>query len=249
MSIFKNYSNYYDLLYADKDYQKEASYVDQLIKQNYPSAKSILNLGCGTGKHDIEFSRIGYEVMGVDISREMIDIANRENTNPSKLQFEQGDIRSVRLNRKFDAVVSLFHVMSYQTSNEDLRLAFETAKCHLKEGGLFIFDCWYGPGVLTDPPVTRVKRIGNENIDVLRIAEPVMHYDRNIVDVNYEIRVKDKNTRIEEIIKEKHSVRYLFLPEMNLFSEGFILINNYAWLTTRAPVSDWYIISIYKKKI
>ncbi|HPM03326.1 MAG TPA: class I SAM-dependent methyltransferase [Candidatus Cloacimonadota bacterium] len=248
MSIFKNYSNYYDLLYADKDYQKEASYVDQLIQQNSPSAKTILNLGCGTGKRDIEFAHMGYEVMGIDLSKEMIDIANRENTNPSKLQFEQGDIRTVRLNRKFDVVVSLFHVMSYQTTNEDLWSAFETARCHLKEGGLFIFDCWYGPGVLTDPPVTRVKRMGNENIDVLRIAEPEMHYDRNTVDVNYEIRVKEKNTRIEEIIKEKHTVRYLFLPEINLFSEEFILINNYAWLTTRAPASDWYVISIYKNK-
>ena len=50
-----------------------------------------------------------------------------------------------------------------------------TAAKHLKPNGVFIFDFWYGPGVLTDPPVVRLKRLENEEIEVLRIAEPVMH--------------------------------------------------------------------------
>ena len=52
MSVFKDYSNYYDLLYSDKDYEAEADYIDHLIQKNNPGAKTILNLGCGTGKHD-----------------------------------------------------------------------------------------------------------------------------------------------------------------------------------------------------
>jgi hypothetical protein len=56
-------------------------------------------------------------------------------------------------------VFSLFHVMSYQTSNKDLQDAFETAKINLKPGEIFIFDCWYGSSVLTDRPVGRVNAL------------------------------------------------------------------------------------------
>ena len=61
-----------------------------------------------------------------------------------RLRFTQGDLRTVRLGERADAVISLFHVMSYQTSNADLTAAFATAREHLAEGGVFIFDCWYG---------------------------------------------------------------------------------------------------------
>ena len=80
--------------------------------------------------------------------------------------------------------------MSYQTENADLAAAFATAAEHLAPGGIFIFDCWYGPGVLTDPPTTRVRRLHGDGIEVTRIAEPVNHYDRNRVDVHYEVIVE-----------------------------------------------------------
>jgi SAM-dependent methyltransferase len=246
MKIFNNYSKYYDLLYTDKNYQGEAEYIHQLIQQNSLNAKSMLNLGCGTGKHDFEFAKLGYKVVGIDLSQGMVDIANINNIDSVKLQFYQGDVRNVRLNKKFDVVVSLFHVMSYQITNEDLMAAFDTAREHLKEGGIFIFDYWYGPGVLTDPPLTRVKRIEDKHIEVLRIAEPFIQFDKNIVDVCYEIRVKDKFSGIEEIIKEKHTVRYLFLQEIATFSKNLIKINDYAWLTFNHPKSEWFTVSVFK---
>jgi len=247
MNNFKNYSAYYNLFYANKDYEKEASYINQLIKTHHPKAKNILNLGCGTGKHDIELAKLGYYIMGVDLSKEMITIAKAENPDTAKIKFKEADVRTLRLNKKYDVVVALFHVMSYQTTNEDLFAIFETAKVHLNKGGIFIFDCWYGPGVLSDPPVSRIRRLQNANVEILRLAEPVQYYDKNIVDVNYEIRVKDKKNLTEEIINETHTIRYLFLPEITIFSKGFIMLNNYTWLTTNTPKNDWYIVSILQK--
>jgi len=51
MGHFKEYSKYYDLLYKDKDYQKEADYIDKVIQTYSPQAKNLLDIGCGTGKH------------------------------------------------------------------------------------------------------------------------------------------------------------------------------------------------------
>ena len=89
--VFLDYSKYYDLIYKDKDYQREADFVISLIRRYCPGAKSILSLGCGTGNHDFLFSQSGYEVTGVDLSEEMIRIANIKNSgkkNKDSLSFE-----------------------------------------------------------------------------------------------------------------------------------------------------------------
>lgn len=244
MTVFGKYSSYYNLLYKDKDYAGEAGYVHNLIQKYCQGAKSILDLGCGTGRHDLLLAEKGYSVTGVDQSEEMLAIANSQlstlNSQPSILSFIQGDIRTVHLNEQFDVVISLFHVMSYQITNEDLNAAFETAKVHLKKGGLFIFDCWYGPAVLTDRPVVRVKRLEDDAISVVRIAEPVMHPNENIVDVNYHVFIRDKaSDRVDEI-QESHRMRYLFKPEIErmLKVEGLELVHSEEWMTGKEPGFD-----------
>ena len=108
------------------------------------------------------------------------------------LRFETGQIESLRMEARFDVVVSLFHVMSYLATDRDLQSAFDTARYHLKPDGIFIFDCWYGPAVLTDPPSVRVKRVGNDVVEVIRIAEPEVMPNENIVTVNYQVLVLHK---------------------------------------------------------
>jgi SAM-dependent methyltransferase len=246
MKVFGDYARYYNLLYRDKDYAGEAGYVHDFIQKYRPAAKSILDLGCGTGGHAFPFAARGYEVAGVDISAEMIDVARARlsahhvQSSALNLSFQQGDIRTVRMGRTFDAVVSLFHVMSYQTSHEDLAMAFRTAKEHLTPGGLFIFDCWYGPAVLTDRPAVRIKRLEDEEITVTRLAEPVMRPNDNIVEVHYEVFIGDKATGSVVSLKEIHAMRYLFVPEIEslMKCEGVALVHGEEWMTGREPGFD-----------
>lgn len=244
MSIFGTYSRYYNLLYKDKNYPGETDYVHGLIKKYQPNAKNILDLGCGTGRHDILLAQRGYEITGVDMSEEMLAVANSQllsiNPKPSYINFIRDDIRAVRLSTTFDVVISLFHVMSYQTTNNDLTAAFATARAHLKEKGIFIFDCWYGPAVLTDRPAVRVKRLEDEEVHVTRIAEPVMHPNQNLVDVNYHVFVKEKASGKVEELKETHRMRYLFLPEIDLLlrKTGMEIIESSEWMTGREPGFD-----------
>lgn len=217
MIVFKDYSIYYDLLYKDKDYLAEATFINNLIKLYAPEAKSILNLGCGTGSHDFFLADMGYQVTGIDMSADMISIANKKlmNCQNDNVSFHVGDIRSIRLNRQYDVIISLFHVISYQVSNMDLAATFDTVDEHLLNGGIFIFDCWYGPGVLSNPPITRYKVLENDRLKIHRIAYPIMHLDENYVDVNYTILVQNNEDQTFYEINETHKMRYLFTPEVN----------------------------------
>ena len=144
------------------------------------------------------------------------------------------------MDKKFDVAISLFHVMSYQTTNEDFLSALKTAKAHLVPGGVFIFDFWYGPAVLTDRPAVRVKKLEDDQIQVIRLAEPVMHANKNLVDVNYTVWIKDKSSLQTEEIRETHHMRYWFLPEIeHLIKEaGFGMLNHGEWMTGKQPGFD-----------
>ena len=152
------------------------------------AAPNVLELGCGTGKHACLLAQAGLHVTGVERSPEMIDAAKRraadpEQTSPGHVRVVPGDARNVRLGQRFACVLSLFHVVSYQTSNEDVAAMFETVAAHLNPGGVFIFDVWYGPAVLTQWPSVRVKRMQNASTEVLRVAEPGVDVQRNLVEV------------------------------------------------------------------
>jgi SAM-dependent methyltransferase len=221
LNPFKGSADFYDDLYKEKDYAAEADYVDALIQRYSPGAQSVLDLGCGTGRHAIKFAEKGYAVIGIDRSPEMIAKArgHREQLPPDlreRLSFGPGDIRDFRLDRQFDAVVALFHVISYQISNDDLLAALTTAKTQLRENGVFIFDCWYGPGVLTDPPAMRVKTLSSGSKRITRFAEPIMRVNENAVEVNYRFEVMDESARKCSEFSEKHVMRYFFVPELFL---------------------------------
>ncbi len=246
--VFDEYARYYDLLYRDKDYAGEARFVhEQLVRQGgMPGA--LLELGCGTGRHAIEFGRLGYRVTGVDLSPGMIAqakarVAALSDSKRNSLRFQVGDVRSARVEGKFDTVVSLFHVMSYQVMDDDLRAAFKTAAHHLQPGGLFFFDFWYGPAVLSDPPVVRVKRLEDDGLQVTRLAEPEPRPAQNSVIVHYDVFLKNKLTGALSEIREAHAMRYLFLPEIErLFAENRMTLEASGGWCTDKPLGNntWY---------
>ena len=149
--VFDAYAAYYDLLYRDKDYAGEAEYVASHIRRNAPGAKRILELGCGTGGHAIHLAQMGYVVHGVDLSEAMLSraLARKDGLPPevaARLSFSKGDVRTVRTGETYDAVISLFHVMSYQVTNADLAAAFETASSHLAQRRPFSLRFLVRPG-------------------------------------------------------------------------------------------------------
>ena len=209
---------------------------------------TLLELGCGTGGHAFEMARVGYAVQGVDLSPQMIHMAQtvpfaKQSPGFPAPEFVTGDARSVRLGRRFDAVVSLFHVMSYQTDEKDLLAALETAKAHLRPGGFFLFDFWHGPAVLKDRPGPREKRMSNDTVRVTRFAQPQLELDKNIVHVDFTVSVQAKTSGETGTIFERHSMRYWFLSELRFLATcaGLELLCSGAWMKPGLPTDDdWY---------
>ncbi|MDD5728346.1 MAG: class I SAM-dependent methyltransferase [Victivallales bacterium] len=245
--IYDKYSQYYNLIYQDKTYAEEVEYINKLIKKYSPDVRSVLDVGCETGKHAHFLSEKAYQAEGLDLSETMLGFAR---SSYPDIVFHHGDARNFNIGKKYDAVTSLFHVACYQKSNRDLINYFSSIKEHLRPQGLFIFDFWYGPGVLSDKPLVRVKRLEDENIKVTRIAEPALHDCENAVDVNYEIIIESKADSGVERISEKHEVRYFFLPELELMLElsGFTVLDCFEWLKYRKPNSNCWFACIAAKR-
>lgn len=246
MTPFDSYGRYYDVLYRDKDYVAETAYVDDLLRKHDIAGRDLLELGSGTGKHGRLLAERGYRVTGIERSWEMVSRA----TVTDGFTCEQGDICTVRLGRTFDAVFSLFHVVSYQVSNEAIGALFARAAEHLRPGGLFLFDVWYSPAVLTQRPEVRVKRLEADGMEITRIAEPVLHPNENRVDVHFTLFARDTITGAVQTCSEIHQMRHFSLPELDFiaFDAGFERTCAEAFLTGAPPGEETWGVCVVLRK-
>lgn len=190
----------------------------------------------------------GFSVKGLERSSEMVALA-REKSIEGFTPIV-ADIENYDLSENFDVAVSLFHVISYLTLNESLVACFKSTSQHLNNGGIFIFDVWYSPAVYYQVPETRIKRMEDEVIAVTRLAEPEIHYNENVVDVNYEIMIRDKNSQLTEVYSEKHPMRHFSIPEIKFLASltGFKVICVEEFLTGVKPGKNtWGVCFILQK--
>ena len=115
-------------LYEDQLHQR-VEFVSSIIRRHAPGARTVLDLGCGTGIHACAFARERYEVIGLYRSPDMLAKARERQKQAGSngygsIDFLQGDIRDFKLTHRFDVVVVLFHVISYLSANCDLEAAF-----------------------------------------------------------------------------------------------------------------------------
>jgi len=252
MPFNEKYADAYDALYQDKDYEKECDFIESIFKKYQYRPKTIIDLGCGTGGHALILAERGYKVVGIDRSGPMLKIARRKAKSSSfKIDFTEGDITKLKLGEKFDAVISMFAVMGYQNSNEDLQNACRVAHDHLTSKGLFIFDCWNGFAVLNDKPGMRVKEVKlNKNEKIVRFTEPVVRFIDHIVETRFKVW-KIKGGHLVKETNESHFMRFLFPQEISYFLKvaGFKYVEFYPFLhlDKKLTESDWNLTIVAKK--
>jgi 2-polyprenyl-3-methyl-5-hydroxy-6-metoxy-1,4-benzoquinol methylase len=238
---FLSYGKYYDIIYSDKDYEKECDFLEEIFrKYSHHMPKTILDVGCGTGGHIISLAMRGYTLTGLDASKIMIRIAKEKGSKKNvSVDFYVMDARKLQLNERFDACISMFATMDYIIKNEGIQKTLHNIRKHLKNGSLFIFDFWYGPAVLTILPSMRTKVIEKGGTRIIRISQPQLDSLHHICKVRYHLVVIKENRVIDEV-KETHTVRFFFPEEIKHYLEenGFKLLRLCPFLNLKSRVNE-----------
>lgn len=243
MLPFNQYAPFYDLLNKDKPYEKEVDFIlDELEAQGVQPPFKVLELGCGTGKHLSLLAERGCQCIGIDASDQMIRMARERHPG---LKFKVQNIQTLDVDGKFDVVLSLFHVMNYLGSTAALTQVMQKVASLLTEGGVFLFDSWYGPAVQHDQPTSRKRVFANEEMKITRTSHPDHNARQRTVNVIFDFDIEG-GTRFQE----KHFMRYYFTNEIEnaILAAGLQLVATKEWMTGD-PLSEdtWYATYIVRK--
>ena len=132
----------YDQLTYDVRYAAWADYIEKQFKRRGLPGKTILDLACGTGSLTLELARRGYEMIGVDLSPEMLSEAAEKNQDVDGIPpiFLCQSMDKLDLYGTIDACVCCLDSVNYVTDPKKLKRAFERVYLFLMPGGLFLFD-------------------------------------------------------------------------------------------------------------
>ena len=136
-----------DLIYDANIYDGMNTNMDdlQFYRRWLPENKdaSILELCCGTGRLTIPIAQEGFHITGVDITPSMLEQAKRSAHEAKvEIDFIQGDMRSLDLDTSFDLIFIPFNSIHHLYTNDDLFQCLKVVQKHLKDDGLFLFDCF-----------------------------------------------------------------------------------------------------------
>lgn len=134
MNTYNNWAKFYDAIYGDR--ANDISKIQNLIKENHPNAKTVLEIACGTGKI-IKGLSDTYEVSGLDLSEGQVEEAKK--ILPNRPIYHQSMV-DFKVDQNFDVILCLFNSINHITKYEDWISTFRSVKDHLNPNGIFIFD-------------------------------------------------------------------------------------------------------------
>jgi len=139
MNIYGDFASIYDN-FIEAPYEQWAQYIEEIWRKHGVAPKMVLDLACGTGSLTHIMAAKGYDMIGVDVSPEMLAIARAKGNVDSQILFLQQDMREFELYGTVDAVVCVCDGINYLTEPADLDRVLALVRNYLNPGGLFIFD-------------------------------------------------------------------------------------------------------------
>jgi len=247
MNNFDGYANYYDIIYGLKDYNKEALYVYE--RSNYfNKGRYLLDVATGTGNYAFEFEDLGFEVQGIDLSKDMITIAKQKKIiKKSKINFMQSDMITYKSKRKFDQISCLFHGINYLVRDNDLKKFFKNANKNLNDNGILFFDTWNYTKIINKK---KKKVLNDKDILIERISQTSKKRNR-LYNVEIIIKIVDKVRMINLLKKEVHKIRALTFFEVEKLSKNYFeIVEAKKWLSnTNLSNKDSSAFYILRKKL
>ena len=129
---YKEFAKYYDKFYQNKNYKKETEFLNNFINAN----DKILDVGCGTGIHAALLTDNGFEVDGLDLNKEMLEIAKTR----LKTNLYWQNILEIDISKKYNMIISMFAVFNHLKDTDELMRGLMNLKQLLHDGGKIIID-------------------------------------------------------------------------------------------------------------
>ncbi len=231
MVYTKDFVYYYDVFKDKNSYIDTVNKLVSLFKKH--NVKTVLDIGCGTGKIAKLLESKGYKVVGIDNSKEMIKHAKK---HYPKITFKLMEAQTFKLNSKFDAIIALDSVLTYLIKEDDFEKAIKNIVSHMKIGSIFYFEIGFTEKLIPNNFTDQVTKTVKKN-EIIYKKDTSMKCNVYILDTTVNILENDKL-----IIEEKHIHRVI--PE-NLVVN--LLVNLGCEVKTSGRLS--IIKSSYKKAV
>jgi ubiquinone/menaquinone biosynthesis C-methylase UbiE len=147
--MYNNITQFYDLIYAFKDYESESNALKNIIMKHNPKAKTLLDVGCGTGNH-LKHLKSSFDVVGLDVSAGLLHVAKDKLPD---VNFYEASMRDFSMPQRFDVVSCMFGSIGYMCDLEQMGRAIENMAHHLTQEGILIFEPWLSPDTFQEGKV------------------------------------------------------------------------------------------------
>lgn len=226
---YGRFSEYYDLVYEELvNYAGDVRFLERVFRRTLPARpRDLLDLGCGTGNHDLPLASRGFHVTGLDRSASQLAIARRKARDAGlDVRFVRGDMGSFDLKQSFDAALCMFGAFGYLTTTRAILGCLHSVRRHLRPGGIFVFEFWQTSAVR--PGTDWLHRTG-PGYELLRLSSGRFDRRRGLFSFTFRFLVW-RGAKILDRFEETHTVRTYTVPEMRGFLRrgGFDLLWAYA---------------------
>lgn len=253
-SYIGRHAELYDLFYAAKPYAEEAAFVHGCLSRfGDGQSQRLLELACGTGAHALPLEKLGYKIVAVDSSKDMLAVAQRKATAvASHVEFICQDMRALDLpsQQPFDAVVCLFDAIGYVVTNDGLTQVLQGVRRYLRPGGLFVFEFWHAAAMMRRYEPVRVLRWTTPTGAVVRISETILDSASQTARVTYSVyELGNEGTYTN--FTETQVNRYFLLQEMalGLSANGFVPVKWFAGFGDNEQITEetWHIVAVARR--
>ena len=244
----------YDLFYGAKPYAAEANHLHGLLQRlSGQPVRRVLDIACGTGSHAIELERLGYDVVGSDISRDML-VRAREKAGEkgSSVRFEQQDMRTLEVAPKpFDAVLCLFDAIGHVQTTAAIKQALQAVHRHLGKDGLFVLEFWHAAAMAGRHDPQRVRKFATSQGEILRLSNTTVDLASQCATVEHAIYDLRSDGTYRTAV-ERQTNRFFSLQEMTELLDdcGFDVVKHYSGYSDDEVLTPdtWHIVLIARRR-
>ncbi len=232
---YERFAYVYDYLMQDVPYDGWLKYVNKQASDYSIQGKKVLDIACGTGELSLKLAAEGYDVTGVDLSQDMLMVAQEKaSALNEKIHLFQQDMSELDSLGEYDIITIFCDSLNYLENEQDVKNTFKSVYAHLKQDGLFLFDV-HSIFKMTQIFINQTFTLSDEQVSYIWDCFP--GEVPNSVEHELTFFVKDEETRQYERVEELHKQRTYPILTLKkwLINSGFDVLNITADLTEESP--------------